>query len=398
MRRLATALVAVAAVTLHGCLATPSFTVTPVVTGLDHVWDIGFTPDGTMLFTERPGRISALVSGQRRVLAAPSDVVRASEAGLMGLAIDPEFASNRLIYVCLASTLGGASNDVRVARFRVATNYTVLTDRRDIVTGIPVNTTGELGRHSGCRPRFGPDGALWIGTGDAAVGSVPQDVRSLGGKILRVTRLGAGAAGNPGGSWDPRIWSIGHRNVQGLAWRASDGLGISTEHGPERDDEINRLDSGQFGWDPVRPPSTAYDERVPMTDRSRFPDARRALVTTQNQTIAMCGATFVVRRAVGHVGRRAPGGHPQGPFADGCRGRGVDRPPAGPGHRADGLRAAALGDAGARRGRLRGHEQRRRHRPHPAAHTRLKRNRSSAATALNPSRHVIFLPSSYVRP
>jgi glucose/arabinose dehydrogenase len=294
MRRLAGALVAAAsAVALHGCIATPHFTVTPVVIGLDHVWDIGFTPDGTMLFTERPGRISALVGGQRRVLAAPPDVVRASEAGLMGMAIDPEFSSNRLIYVCLASTLGGPDNDVRVARFRVSADYAGLTNRADIVTGMPVNTTGELGRHSGCRPRFGPDGALWIGTGDAAEAPVPQDVRSLGGKILRVTRSGAGAAGNPGGAWDPRIWSIGHRNVQGLAWRASDGLGVSTEHGPDRDDELNRLDSGQFGWDPHRPPSTAYDESVPMTDRSRFPDARRAIAGSGIPPIAPCGATFL---------------------------------------------------------------------------------------------------------
>ena len=294
MRRLVAAVVAAAVVVgLNGCIAAPSFTVTPVVSGLDHVWDIGFTPDGTMLFTERPGRVSALVGGQKRVLAAPADVVQASEAGLMGLAVDPQFTSNRLIYVCLASTRGGPNNDVRVARFRVATNYTVLTDRRDIVTGVPVNTTGELGRHSGCRPRFGPDGALWIGTGDAASATVPQDVRSLGGKVLRVTTTGAPAPGNPGGAWDPRIWSIGHRNVQGLAWRASDGLGVSTEHGPDRDDEINRLDSGQFGWDPDRPPSSAYDESVPMTDRTSFPNARRAIAGSGFPTYAPCGATFV---------------------------------------------------------------------------------------------------------
>jgi len=211
----------------------------------------------------------------------------------MGLAIDPQFASNRLIYVCLASTLGGPNNDVRVARFQVNADYTGLTNRTDIVTGAPVNTAGELGRHSGCRPRFGPDGALWIGTGDAATATVPQDVHSLGGKILRVTRSGAGAAGNPRGAWDPRIWSIGHRNTQGLAWRASDGLGVSTEHGPDRDDELNRLDSGQFGWDPYRPPSNAYDEGVPMTDLSRFPDARRPILAAGVPTIAPCGATFV---------------------------------------------------------------------------------------------------------
>ncbi len=88
-------------------------TVTPVVTGLDHVWDIGFTPDGTMLYTERAGRISAFVGGQKRLLVAPIDVVRQGEAGLMGMAIDPQFATNRFIYVCMASIQPNPGNDVR---------------------------------------------------------------------------------------------------------------------------------------------------------------------------------------------------------------------------------------------------------------------------------------------
>jgi len=282
------------ALAASGCLKTPPHTVTTVVSGLTHVWDIGFTPDGTMLYTERPGRVSAFVGGQKRVLQTLPDVVVASEAGLMGMAIDPQFASNRQIFVCLASTLGGPGNDVRVVRFRVNAEYTALTDRKDIVTGMPVNTEGELGRHSGCRPRFGPDGHLWVGTGDAAMARVPQDLGSLGGKVLRVDRDGKGAPGNPFGGFAPRIWSYGHRNVQGLAFRASDGLGVSTEHGPDRDDELNRLTTGNFGWDPVDPSgSDAYYENVPMTDTAKFPDAKRAIVSSGTTIIAPCGATFV---------------------------------------------------------------------------------------------------------
>jgi aldose sugar dehydrogenase len=282
------------ALALSGCLRTPQYTVTTVVSGLTHVWDIGFTPDGTMLYTERPGRVSAFVGGQKRVLQTLPDVVVASEAGLMGMAIDPQFASNRQIFVCLASTLGGPANDVRVVRFRVNAGYTALTDRRDIVTGMPVNTEGELGRHSGCRPRFGPDGYLWVGTGDAAEARVPQDQSSLGGKVLRVDRDGRGAPGNPGGALAPRIWSYGHRNVQGIAFRASDGLGVSTEHGPGRDDELNRLTTGNFGWDPVHPDgSGGYYEGVPMTDTAKFPDARRSIVSSGSPPIAPSGATFV---------------------------------------------------------------------------------------------------------
>ncbi len=270
-------------------------TVTPVVTGLDHVWDVGFTPDGTMLYTERPGRISAFVGGQKRLLAAPIDVVRQGEAGLMGMAIDPQFATNRLIYVCMVSIQPNPGNDVRVMRWRVNENYTAAGSRTDIVTGIPVNvSTAQLGRHSGCRPRFGPDGRLYVGTGDAALGTAPQDLRSLAGKVLRVDRNGNGVPGNPGGFHDPRIWSTGHRNVQGIAFRASDGLGISTEHGPDRDDEINRLSTGNFGWDPRYPDrAPGYYEGVPMTDRNKFPNAVRALVSSGSPPFAPSGATFV---------------------------------------------------------------------------------------------------------
>jgi glucose/arabinose dehydrogenase len=289
------ALTAAAVVSLSGCVATPPMTVTPLVTGLDHVWDIGFTPDGTMLYTERAGRISAFVGGQKRVLAAPADVVRIGEAGVMGVAIDPQFASNRYIYVCLASTLGEPVDDVRVARWRVDAGYTTLTGRVDIVTGAPFNVAaGQQGRHSGCRPRFGPDGHLHVGTGDAASATVPQDPRSLGGKVLRVDRDGRAVAGNLGGPFDPRILSTGHRNVQGIAFRSSDGLGVSIEHGPDRDDEVNLVVPGNFGWDPRHPSgSAAYDEGVPMTDLVKFPGAHRAVASSGWPTYAPSGASFV---------------------------------------------------------------------------------------------------------
>jgi aldose sugar dehydrogenase len=293
-RPLTLALLVALALGVSGCLQTPPYTVSTVVSGLDHPWDVGFTPDGTMLYTERPGRVSAFVGGRKRVLQALPDVVVASEAGLMGMAIDPQFASNRQIFVCLASTLGGPNDDVRLVRLRVNERYTALTDRKDIVTGAPVNVLGELGRHSGCRPRFGPDGFLWVGTGDAAEPTPPQDQSSLGGKVLRIDRDGKGAPGNPGGALAPRMWSYGHRNVQGIAFRASDGLGVSTEHGPDRDDELDRLVTGNFGWDPVNPDgSGTYDENVPMTDTKRFPDAKRAIASSGSPTFAPSGATFV---------------------------------------------------------------------------------------------------------
>ncbi len=276
-----------------GCVNTPPLTETTVVSGLDHVWDIGFLPDGTMLYTERPGRISAFVNGEKRLLNAPADVVRTGEAGLMGMAIDPQFASTRFVFVCLASTIPPQGEDVRLARFQLNAAGTALVNRVDIMTGAPVNvSSAEAGRHSGCRPRFGPDGHLWVGMGDAAQGSAPQNAWSLGGKVLRMDREGRGVPFNLGPPYDSRVYSIGHRNVQGLAFRPSDGLGVSTEHGPDRDDELNRLDGGNFGWDP-RGAGGGYDESVPMTDLAKYPIARRALVSSGSSTIAPAGASFV---------------------------------------------------------------------------------------------------------
>lgn len=262
-----------------------------LMTGLAHPWDLGFTPDGWLLYTERPNGISAAhVNGTaRRLLLKPTDLVVSGEAGALGLALDPQYATNRRVYVCFASS-AGAPTDVRVVRFTVNASTTALSNRTDIVTGLPFSS----GRHSGCRPRFGPDGYLWVGTGDAAVGTNPQSATSLGGKVLRVDVNGNGAPGNLGDPYDPpkhRILNYGHRNVQGIAFAPGSPAwrGFSVEHGPDRNDEINRLVAGNFGWDPV----PGYDESVPMTDLVKFPGAIRASWSSGFPTIAPSGATFL---------------------------------------------------------------------------------------------------------
>lgn len=280
----------VAGIAVVGCTAVqcppPPLDVTVVVDGLDQPWDVAFAPDETMLFTERAGRINAFVGGNVVVLAAPADVALGSEGGMLGLAIDPDFAVNRRIYACFTSTLPAVGRDVRVVRWEVDATYAMLVNRQDIVTGMPYST----GRHSGCRPRFGPHGFLWIATGDAAQGTNPQDPTSLGGKVLRVDTDGNGAPGNPRGVLRDEIYTYGHRNVQGLAFRPSDGMPFSVEHGPDRDDEINRLEPGSnYGWDPV----PGYNESVPMTDLVKFPDAVPAAWSSGFPTIAPSGAGFV---------------------------------------------------------------------------------------------------------
>jgi glucose/arabinose dehydrogenase len=266
--------------------AVPDLDVIPFISGLDKPWDIAWLPDGTVLVTERPGRLNVYVDGvnAQPLIVAPADVVANGEGGMMGLEVDPEFAANGYIYVCMASSMDG-DTDVRLVRYTLATpNGDGVVGRTDIVKGMPYSS----GRHSGCRPRFGPNGYLWVGTGDAAEGSRPQDDDSLGGKVLRIDRDGKAAPGNPGGG----LWfSKGHRNVQGMAFRSGDDLGVSAEHGPSIDDEVNLLVAGNFGWDPG--PGPGYDESGPMTDLGKFPDAVEAIWSSGSPTLALSGATFI---------------------------------------------------------------------------------------------------------
>jgi len=273
------------------CGAPPSsLAVTTVVTNLANPWDIAFAPDGTMLYTERAGRIDSFVGGVHRVMATPADTFVSGEAGMMGIAVDPAFATNRRLYTCFASTLAGPNRDIRVVRWTVDVNYTSLSNRTDILTGMPVNTAGQAGRHAGCRTRFGPDGYLWVTAGDAATGTNPQNPVSLGGKVLRITTDGAGAPGNAGAPFLPQIYSYGHRNPQGVSFRPSDGAPFEVEHGTGCDDEVNKLvPGGNYGWDPV----PGYDESQPMTDKAKFPGAVDAIWSSGCPTIAPSGATFL---------------------------------------------------------------------------------------------------------
>ena len=267
----------------------PQLTSSEVLAGLSHPWDITFLPDGTPIFNERSGEISKIVDGKKQRIAQIGDVYRVGEGGLTGLALDAEFESNRFIYTCFnARTASGI--DVRLVRWRLSEGASALTDRADIVTGIPSNASG---RHSGCRVRVAKDGTLWVGTGDAAIASHPQNPNSLGGKILHVTRDGMPASNNLPAPFDPRIFSYGHRNVQGLALfdEPKDGVfGYSVEHGSDIDDEVNALRSGNFGW----APRVTYVERgIPMTDKERFPEAVSALWSSGIPTIAPSGAVIL---------------------------------------------------------------------------------------------------------
>jgi glucose/arabinose dehydrogenase len=275
---------------------TPELQVDVLADGLDHPWDVVQAPDGTLLVDERSGGLTAVRSGgsHQDVSADFGDLYATGETGLMGMALDPDFESNRTLYTCQGVQGGARGPEIQVIRWRIAQDWTgAERDGDPVVRGIPVNQ--QSGRHGGCRLEFARDGALFIGTGDNALGTNPQDRSSMAGKVLRVDpATGNGLPDNPfadsGDVATRRIWTYGHRNVQGLAARPSTDQVLAVEHGPDRDDEVNLLEAGgNYGWDPATD-GTGYDESVPMTDE-RIAGAVPAVWSSGSPTIAPSGAT-----------------------------------------------------------------------------------------------------------
>lgn len=202
---------------------------------LDVPWGLAFLPDGTALIAERDsGRILRVGAGgaPEQVYQVPGVAAR-GEGGLLGLAVAPDYAESRYVYAYFTS-----ETDNRIVRFRLDGPPEVL------VAGI-----AEAGNHNGGRIAFGPDGMLYAGTGDAGESGRSQDPVSLNGKILRLTPEGRAAAGNP--SPGSPVYSLGHRNVQGLAWDRAGRL-FAAEFGQNRFDEINLIEPGRnYGWPDV---------------------------------------------------------------------------------------------------------------------------------------------------
>ena len=285
---------AITAATVGAREASLELTVTELVTGLTHPWDIAFTPDGTMLFTERDDglRVRLTDGTVRQVTADFSDLNFGGTAGLLALVLDPDFVSNRRFYTYQRHT--GA--EMQLIAWTIDQDYTTATRVADpLVGGIPRNRNRGPS-HGGGRLRFGPQGYLWIATGDGFSGTAAQDLTSLGGKVLRVdSQTGAGAPDNP---FAPSpIYTYGHRNPQGLALRPGTSQMWSVEHGPDHDDEINLLVSGgNYGWDPAPDEGAAdlYDETTtPMTDLVKFPDALEAKWSSGYPTLAVGGGVFL---------------------------------------------------------------------------------------------------------
>jgi len=227
----------------------PGLRVETVAAGLEVVWAMAFTPDGRMLFTERPGRIRVMDAGGRldpRPWKVVEDVRRRGEGGLMGLALHPDFPAEPWVYVMYtANSPGGAVN--RVSRIR-ETGGRGGTEEV-ILDGLPAGSN-----HNGGRIRFGPDGLLYIGAGEIWERARAQDLEDPAGSVLRIAPDGSIPADNPfRGS---PIFSYGHRNVQGITWHPRTGALFTAEHGPSGEwagvggnDEINITEKGKnYGW------------------------------------------------------------------------------------------------------------------------------------------------------
>ncbi|MEV4174088.1 PQQ-dependent sugar dehydrogenase [Nonomuraea sp. NPDC049709] len=205
------------------------------VTGLQVPWAMAFLPDGSALVSERnSGRIVQVRPGQAPVQVATISGVSASgESGLLGIAVSPTYAQDGWVYAYFTSTSG----DNRLVRLQLSAPQT----QTVIFSGVP-----SAAIHDGGRIAFGPDGLLYVATGDAGTTANAQNLNSPAGKILRMTPTGGVPSGNP--FPNSRVWSYGHRNVQGLAW---DGQGrmYATEFGQNTWDEVNQIVAGgNYGW------------------------------------------------------------------------------------------------------------------------------------------------------
>ncbi|MGL4573359.1 MAG: PQQ-dependent sugar dehydrogenase [Burkholderiaceae bacterium] len=312
----------------------PTLAHATVLTKLESPWDMAFLPNGTMFFTEKCHGLSVRqtngtvvkllgMKDAKGYASTASDLFCEGQAGMAGVTVDPNFATNRFIYVYSTSSLTAPGTN-RVMRMKVNDAITAVSDRVDIVTDIQYKPRasdhpfGGPGAHNGGRLRFGPaDGFLYVTTGDTHNGVVPQSPTLIGGKVLRIDRDGKAAPGNgaPAG-FDPRIYTYGHRNPQGITFRPGTNQPFTAENGPWHTDEVTALTpGGNAGWDP-RPnvagrgacpdnycgysPNQmgAMDPKergafMPMTDLKTYPHAMKPAFTNDGLSQGLFTGTFL---------------------------------------------------------------------------------------------------------
>lgn len=229
----------------------PGLTARVIQDGLAIPWDVAFTPDRRMLVTERAGRVrvyrSAAINAELLNTTYLRATVQTGEAGMMGIAVDRQFETNRRVYVCATREYRGEEVRNQVIAYTLADNNKLRYSHFVIRDGMDWASI-----HNGCAVEHGPDGKVWVAMGDASQPALAQDPNSLNGKILRANPNGTVPADNPvlpGASRRTFAYSMGHRNPQGIAFQPGSGRVYAVEHGPERDDEINLIRPGaNYGW------------------------------------------------------------------------------------------------------------------------------------------------------
>ena len=230
------------------------FNVEILVQNLDTPWAIDFLPSGEMVFTEREGKVNLWNGNDVRVIGE-IEVSEISESGLAGIAVDPDFETNGFVYVYYTHNKGN-----RVSRFILENN--ILKSEFILLDEIP-----SAQFHDGGRIKFGPDGKLYVTTGDATNPSSAQDINSLSGKILRMNKDGSIPEDNP---FDNYVYSYGHRNPQGIAWN-NKGILFASEHGPTQNDEINKIEKGNnYGWPVECEKQAGIDDVKPVRCYTEF--------------------------------------------------------------------------------------------------------------------------------
>jgi len=234
------------------------FRVETVAADLVIPWAMQFASDGRLFVTERPGRVRIVnpASATPQLALTLTDVFAQGEAGLLGLALDPGFAGNSLVYLYYTAARQGGGIVNRVARYREVNGS--LVERVILLDNIPAAQI-----HDGGRLRFGPDGLLYASNGDAANTNLPQDLASLAGKIVRMSPDGTTPRDNPfAGSI---LYSYGHRNPQGFDWHPTTGDMWASEHGAVGNDEINVIRAGaNYGWPRIEGAATMPGMETPV--------------------------------------------------------------------------------------------------------------------------------------
>ncbi|MFT4992409.1 MAG: glucose/arabinose dehydrogenase [Polaromonas sp.] len=319
-------------------------------------WDMAFLPNNTMFFTEKckglsvrlpSGSVNKLLglSNTKDYSAVKSDLFCSGQAGVQGVAIDPDFSKNGFVYLYSSSkganrTYGGYNNIVM--RMKVNASLNGVSDIVEIINDIgykPLKSNhpfGGPGAHNGGRLRFNPaDGFLYVTTGDNHNDQGPQSPTQIRGKVLRVDRDGKAAAGNnPPAGFDKRIFAYGFRNPQGISFRPGSNDVYISENGPWHSDEVTKIvNGGNGGWDPrdkingrgecpdqycgyspnqmgALPPAERAGF-MPMTDLKAYPNAMKPAFNNNGLSQGMCGSVWLQgkqwkewegRLAVGYAG------------------------------------------------------------------------------------------------